>query len=260
MQRARAPRDGQPRRLRQFDGARVQYFEQALPAPDHQFRGGRRRRSAQIRHEIGNRKIRLMPDCGDHRYRAGRNRARDRFLVESPQVFERSASARNNHHFRPSRPAEICEARHHLLRRAVSLHLRRVNTHVAPREPAFQNLENVANHRSGRRRHDPDPLGQRRKRPFPGALEQPFGCQFLLQLLESQLQRAVPLRLDRFHDELHFAARIVHIDAPARQHRDAILRLELQISRGHLITDRLQLRRFVLQREIVVPARRDARS
>ena len=72
---------------------------------------------------------------------------------------------------------------------------------------------------------------------FSRAVKKALHSQFLFQLLESQLQRAMPLRFNRLDDELLFAARIVHIDTSARQHRDAVLRFELQIARGHLITD-----------------------
>ena len=76
---------------------------------------------------------------------------------------------------------------------------------------------------------------------FRAASNKPFGRQLLLQLLEGELQRAVTLRLNRFDDQLHFAARIVDIDAAAHQHRDAVLRLEFQISRGHLVAHAAKL-------------------
>ena len=58
------------------------------------FRGGRGRGRAHVRHKIGNREIGFVAHAADDRDGAGGNRARHRFLVERPQIFERSAAAR----------------------------------------------------------------------------------------------------------------------------------------------------------------------
>ena len=84
--------------------------------------------------------------------------------------------------------------------------------------------------------------------------------QFLLELLERELQRAVALRLQRFHQKLVFAARFVNVDAAARQHRHAVLRLELQIAQRGPEAHAAHLRLLVLQREITVAARRHLRA
>jgi hypothetical protein len=60
--------------------------------------------------------------------------------------------------------------------------------------------------------------------------EESFGRQFLLELLEGQLQRAQTLRFEQFHQQLVFAARFVDVDAAARQHRQAILRTKFPIA------------------------------
>ena len=64
------------------------------------------------------------------------------------------------------------------------------------------------------------------------AIEQAFGRQFLLQLFEGELQRAVALRLDGFHQKLILAARFVDVDVAARQHRHAVLRFELEVTQA----------------------------
>ena len=55
-------------------------------------------------------------------------------------------------------------------------------------------------------------------------IEQPFGRQPLLELLERELQRAEALRLQVLADELILALRVVDADASARDDAEAVLR------------------------------------
>ena len=126
--------------------------------------------------------------------------------------------------------------------RALALHLRRKQPDVQTRETARQDVEHVADHGARRRGHDADAARASREGTLALRREQSLGGQLLLQLLERQLQRAVALRLQRFHQELVFAASFVDVDAPARQHRHAVLRLEFQIARGHAEADAAELR------------------
>src|SRR5439155_23400722 len=125
---------------------------------------------------------------------------------------------------------------------------------VQPRKPPREDLEHVGDHCAALRGDDADPRRKPRQRTLPRLLEQPLGGQLLLELLEGELQRAVPLQLQRLHLQLILAARFIHVDAAARQHRRAILRFELEVARGGAEADAAQLRFGVLQREIVVPA------
>src|SRR5438045_3449992 len=68
-----------------------------------------------------------------------------------------------------------------------------------------------------------------RERPLPRRFEQTLGSQFLFELLEGELQRTMPLGLQKFDEELVFAARFEYINPPARHHRNPVLRLEFQI-------------------------------
>jgi hypothetical protein len=69
-----------------------------------------------------------------------------------------------------------------------------------------------------------------RQGPFPLGREQSLGGQLLFELLEGQLQRAEALGFEQFHQQLVFAARLVDVDAAARQHCQAILRAELPVA------------------------------
>ena len=89
-------------------------------------------------------------------------------------------------------------------------------------------------------------------------VEQPFGLQPLLQLLEGELQRAEPVRLEVLADELILALRLVDAEPAARDDVQAVLRLELQVADRRAEHHRLDLRAAVLEREVHVPGVPDA--
>ena len=60
---------------------------------DDEFRGRRGCRRAEVGDEIGDRDVGLVSHRRDHRYRHACDRARHHFLVERPQIFDRSAAA-----------------------------------------------------------------------------------------------------------------------------------------------------------------------
>ena len=80
----------------------------------------------------------------------------------------------------------------------------------------------------------------------------PSACEPLLQLIERQLQRAEPLGLEVLADELVFALRVVHADAPAGDDAQAILRLEAQHAQRRPEHHAADLGAGILQREIHV--------
>ena len=60
-----------------------------------------RRRGAAVGGVVDQRGIRLMPDGGDQRDRAGRHGTYHRLLVERHQVFQATAAAGDDQHVRP---------------------------------------------------------------------------------------------------------------------------------------------------------------
>ena len=228
--------------------------EQIVARGNHHFGGGRGRGRAQIGHEIGDGHIRLMSHRRDHRHRAGRNRARYGLLVEGPQVFERSAAAPHDHQFRPLRAAEVLDAAADLLHRSFALHQRREDADMQPGKAARENLEHVGDGGAARRGDDADAPRKARQGPLALGREQALGGQLLLELLESQLQRAQPLGLERLHQQLVFAARLVDVDAAARQHRQAVLRLEFPVAVRGAESHALHLGVAFLEGEVVVAA------
>ena len=119
---------------------------------------------------------------------------------------------------------------------------------VAPPE----HLQNVPERRAFERRHDADLARQRWQRPLACTIEQAFGVELLLQLIEGELQRAQPLRLEVLADDLVFALGIVNAQPAAGDDVQPVFGLEAQIPDRRPEHDALDLRPAVLQREIHV--------
>ena len=92
----------------------------------------------------------------------------------------------------------------------------------------MRDVDDVADDRALRRRHDADAPGQERQRPLARRIEQPLGAEPLLELLERQRQRARARRLDVDDRHLELAARLVQRQPPAAPHRHPLLQRELQ--------------------------------
>ena len=125
---------------------------------------------------------------------------------------------------RPTAPS----ARATILRGALALDARRPNHDVRLGIAAVQHREDVANRRAVERGDHADLPRQHRQRPLARLIEQPFGGEPPLQLLERQLQRAQPARLERLADDLILALGVVDAHAAARDDVLAVLDLELE--------------------------------
>ena len=137
-----------------------------------------------------------------------------------------------------------------LERRALALHARGADDEVRVRVAPAEHLDDVADRGAVERRDDADLARQGGQRPFARRVEQPFVLQALLQLIEGELQRAEPVRLQVLADELILALGLVDRHASARDDAQAVGRLELQIAQRGSENDRPDLRGAVLQREI----------
>ena len=75
---------------------------------------------------------------------------------------------------------------------------------------AGEHAQNVPKRGAVERRDDADAARQHRQRPFARRVEQAFGLEPPLELLERRLQRAESVRLERVADELILALDLVH--------------------------------------------------
>ncbi len=123
------------------------------------FRRRRRGWRAQIGGMIDQGPIRLVPDRRDERHKASRRRAHDDFLVETPQIFERTTAPRDNNHIRPPQRTvlrqgiEAVDRGGDLGRRGFALDPHRPD-HDMARKPFRDAVQDVADDGAGRRRHD----------------------------------------------------------------------------------------------------------
>src|SRR5207244_1707689 len=83
---------------------------------------------------------------------------------------------------------------------------RRKQADVEAGQAGGQDLDHIGDGGAAGGGHNSDPARKGRQRAFAPGREQPLGGQFLLELLERQLQRAQTLRFQHLHLQLVFAA------------------------------------------------------
>ena len=180
----RPPRAEQPRAPRDQIGDQL-----LLDASDQLGRGSRCRR-AHVRGEIRDGEVDLVANGAHRRNGTRRQRSRDDFLVERPQVFQAAASARDDEHVDSRRGGSARDRSRNLLRGAVPLHARGHDQHRQVGKPAVQHAQEIVHGRSRGARHDRDAARQERKAPLARHIEEAFRIETRLQLLEGDLQRA----------------------------------------------------------------------
>jgi hypothetical protein len=115
---------------------------------------------------------------------------------------------------------------------------------------AGDDVEEVANDRSGWRGDDADGAGKCREWALAGCVEEAFGLEALLQLFECELERACSDGLHSFCDELELAALLVDADAAADEDVEAILGAKAEEHGLAAKENDGQLRVGVLEREV----------
>ncbi len=238
------------------------------PVRDDDLRRRRRGRRADVRREVGEGDIRLVPDPGDDRQAVADDRAHDRLVVERPQVLQRPAAAGDDRDLRclarstGRDPAvaialDLAQRGDEAGRRRLALDLGRHEDHAGQRPAARQHMTDVLPHGAGRAGHHGDRRRPRRQRALPALVEQPFSGKAGLERLEPQGQVAEPGRLDRIDVELERALRLEQVDPAVGDHAQPGLRLERRVEPVIAEPDALELVALVLEREVGVSGRRD---
>jgi hypothetical protein len=125
-------------------------------------------------------------DAGDDRDGAGRDRTHDIFLVEGPEVFERTAAAREDQDIHELLAVEIFQRRDDFFGRAFALHAHGIDDEMEIGEAAAQDAHDVAHGRAARRGDQSDALGQYGKRLLALRNEQVCGVQAIFRVLEGE--------------------------------------------------------------------------
>ena len=222
-----------------------------------QFRRRARRRSAHVGREVRDREINLVPHRRNHRQLHRRDRARDDFFVEAPQILETAATTAHHHRVRPWQTVFLGAIQHpqrlrDLMLRAAALHTHRIDQHTHPRRATRQNVQHVANRRARWRRHQCHHIRETRNRLLPRRIKQTLGMQLALQRLKTRLQAALPARLHLPHDHLILPTRLIHRKLAQKLHLHAI-RETCRHARGRSAKQHAgKLRTRILQREVLM--------
>ena len=180
--------------------------------------------------------------------------ARHHLLVERPEILEAAAAAGDHHHVDPGLLRGAHDPARDLLRGPLALDARWHDQHREIRMPPVQDAKKIVHRRPARAGDDRDPTGQERQLPLAGRLEEPLFLQALLQLLESDLQRARSERLDGVADELVPALRLVHGEPAAGHDRESVLDGESKPPRLGAKEHRIETGVGILEREVQMAA------
>ena len=130
--------------------------------------------------------------------------------------------------------------------------LHRPHQHAA-RKAVLQPMQDVADHRTGRRGDDADHFRQPRQQLLARFVEQAFGGKLLLALFHQRHQRADPGGLERLDHDLVFRRAGIGGELAGGDDLEPFLRLEAHPRMRELPDHRLDLGVLVLQREIAMP-------
>ena len=180
------------------------------------------------------------------------DRTHDRLLIESPQIFRRSAASADDQKVDGVLLIEEADGGSDLSRRALALHERRIKNQANIRITPFGNTVNVAQHCARKGRHDTDHARKRRQRLLVFLIEKPLGGKTSLQLLEGDAQFSRPHGQKALDIELIGTVALVDGNLARGDDFHAVFRLETQQPRTALEHYALQRRRLILQREIAM--------
>ncbi len=152
---------------------------------------------------------------------------------------------------KPSSPLKPTIAAATSMAQVSPLHPHRPHQHMAG-EAVGEAMENVADHRTGGRGDDADDAREVGELLLARLIEQAFGGEHLLALLEQRHERADAGGLELVDDDLIGGLAGIGGDAAAYDDFEPLLRLEFEPLEGALPDHRLDGGLVVLQREIAM--------
>ena len=215
----------------------------------------RRRRRAHVGGEVDRRPVGLVADRRDHRKVGGRHRARQRLVVEAPQILQAAAASRHDDEVRTrQRPVsgqgvEPLDGVRDLRARRLALDAHRPDDDMQ-RKAVADAVQDIADHRACRRGHHADDARHERQKLLARRLEQAFGGQPLLALLQQRHQGADAGRLQIVDDDLVVRLAGIGGELAGGDHLHALFRPEFQPRERAPPHDGVEPRAVVLQREI----------
>src|SRR5262249_4612064 len=182
---------------------------------------------SQVRGKIGDREIRLMTDGRDHRNLGFADCARDHLFIESPEVFNRTATPSDNHDvytrvdaalaYRPLMMfVQKSNCADDFMRSNVTLHASCCEQNVDSPGSPRNYVQDVSQRCAICRSHYADAARKYWDRAFQLRREQTFGLQPCFSLFECQLQRARADWFERLDNELVLAFGLVDAQTSPR--------------------------------------------
>src|SRR5690348_926982 len=216
------------------------------------FRGGGRRGSANVGDEIGDGEIGFVANAGDNGDARIENCAGDDFFVERPKIFERTSAARKNEHVREILLVEKFQGFDDFARGFFSLDAHGIERYADIVEAAAEDAHNVANRGPFGRSDQTDAAGKQGQRFFVPGIEEAFGFEAPLELIESELQSAEAERLHRVDVNLILTPLLVHTEAAAHGDFEAVFGMEAHAEALLLEPDAANLRAVILKSAVDV--------
>ena len=151
-----------------------------------------RRRGAEVRDQVEQRRVQVVPDRADQRRPAGRRHAHQGLVAERQQVLERPTAARDHDHVDARVPVQLRDRRADLGHRPRPLHGHAADLELHRRPPGARVGHHVVLGVALLRDDQPDHRRQERQRALARRLEQPLGAEHALEVLDPREQLAEP--------------------------------------------------------------------
>ena len=225
--------------------------EQLGPDRNRHFGRRRRGRCAPVGGKIAQRGIGFVANRRNHRDRTVGDRADHHLFVESPQILNRAAAARDDYQIGPRhRSARLncgkpADRSRDLLCRTIALNQHRPDQHL-DRKAVCQAVQDIADHRPGRRSDHADHARHIGQRPLAFRREQPLGFKPGLVAGQQGQQSAFAGDFHPLDHQLIVRAARISGQLAGRDHLKPILGLEVQPLGGAAPHDRFEPRIFVL--------------
>ncbi len=183
---------------------------QFVPVRDGTLGGSAGRGPIEVRGEIGEGAVGLVPEAGDHGHRTAANGTHDLTGIEGGEVFARAAAADEEHEIGVAPLGEAGERLRNVERGMNPLDRGGVETDRDERKSPVEHPEHVAHGGPAGRGHDRNAAGKTGERaPLLETAKEPFGGKGAAQLLELPLPCAFAAFLDVINDELKRPARLI---------------------------------------------------
>ena len=216
----------------------------------------RRRGRPHVGDLVRERRVGLVADRGDDGDRRSEDRARDRLLVEGPEVLDAAAAPARDHQLDLATQPGAPDALRDVQRGAVALDADGHEDQVRAREAVEDDLQEVVDRGAVRRRHERDAAREERQRPLARGVEDAFRRELRPKRAQHRFARSDARGLHPRHDDLVAAILGVDRDAPGDAHLEALGRREREHPRARVPHDRVDPARRVLKGEVEVPGRR----